>query len=164
MQILCVATVFMCLSHTIGSGLQGIGDVITPSIGVFVGAVIKTVINSALIPIYEINIYGAAISSVICQIIMFLIVYITLYKKIGAKIDLKKNRKNIFSISSNGGNSISCTLYNSKISKKFCSGDTCYNIRNDIIYSICNTIWCNNRRRIKRASERWKTITNIFKS
>ena len=37
------------------------GDVITPSIGVFVGAVIKTVINSALIPIYEINIYGAAI-------------------------------------------------------------------------------------------------------
>ena len=70
-----------------------------------------TAANSVLIPIYNINIYGAAISSVICQVIMFLIVYITLYKKIGAKIDLKKNRKNFLSIYSNGNYSIWCILF-----------------------------------------------------
>ena len=87
------------------------GDVITPSIGVFVGAVIKTVINSVLIPIYNINIYGAAISSVICQVIMFLIVYITLYRKIGARIEFKKNRKNFLSVYSNGNYSIWSILF-----------------------------------------------------
>ena len=101
----------MFKSYNTEVDFKGSGDVITPSIGVFVGAVIKTVINSILIPIYEINIYGAAISSVICQVIMFLIVYITLYKKIGAKIDLKKNRKNFFSIYSNGNYSIWSILF-----------------------------------------------------
>ena len=101
----------MFKSHNTEVDFKVFGDVITPSIGVFVGAVIKTVINSVLIPIYNINIYGAAISSVICQVIMFLIVYITLYKKIGAKIDLKKNRKNSLSIYSNGNYSIWSILF-----------------------------------------------------
>ena len=70
----------MFKSHNTEVDFKVFGDDVTPSIGVFVGAVIKTVINSVLIPIYNINIYGAAISSVICQVIMFLIVYITLYK------------------------------------------------------------------------------------
>mgnify|MGYP000000125808 FL=1 len=101
----------MFKSYNTEVDFKGSGDVITPSIGVFVGAVIKTVINSILIPIYEINIYGAAISSVICQVIMFLIVYITLYRKIGARIEFKKNRKNIFSIYSNGNYSIWSILF-----------------------------------------------------
>ena len=101
----------MFKSYNTEVDFKGFGDVITPSIGVFVGAVIKTVINSVLIPIYNINIYGAAISSVICQVIMFLIVYITLYKKIGAKIDLKKNRKNNTCINSNGNYSIWSILF-----------------------------------------------------
>ena len=54
------------------------------------GAIAKTIVNMTLIPIPDINIYGAAIGSLICQIIFFAIGFVTLIKNIKLELPFKK--------------------------------------------------------------------------
>lgn len=85
-----VSLIFSALSQTMSGTLQGIGKVYVPAIGLLVGCVIKIILNVILIRIPEVNIYGAVISSIVCQIVAFLISFIVMTKYITLKIGLIK--------------------------------------------------------------------------
>ncbi len=90
LSIMAVALVFSALTQTITGALQGIGKVMTPAIAILVGCAFKVALNLILIPIPKINIYGAAISSIVCQAVAFLVNFIVLIRHIPLKITLKK--------------------------------------------------------------------------
>lgn len=95
LQILAVSTIFICLSHTINGGLQGFNDVISPFIAVVVGAISKVVCNILFVPVFGIE--GAAYSSIICQVLAFLVSYIAINKKIHISVGINKLFKQILS-------------------------------------------------------------------
>ncbi len=90
LSIMSVALLFSALTQTITGALQGIGKVFVPAIAILVGCVFKVVLNITLIRIPEINIYGAAISSIVCQFVAFLVNFLVLIKHIPVKITFKK--------------------------------------------------------------------------
>lgn len=90
LSIMAVALVFSALTQTITGALQGIGKVMVPAIAILIGCVFKVILNLVLIPIPEINIYGAAISSIVCQVVAFLVNFMVLIKHIPLKITLTK--------------------------------------------------------------------------
>lgn len=90
LSIMSVALIFSALTQTITGALQGIGKVMVPAVAILIGCVFKVALNLILIPIPEINIYGAAISSIVCQVVAFLVNYIVLIKHIPIKITLSK--------------------------------------------------------------------------
>jgi len=87
LALMAVSLIFSALAQTINGSLQGIGKVFVPALGLLVGCVIKIILNVILIRIPEINIYGAAISSIICQIVAFFISFIIMCRYI--KLDIK---------------------------------------------------------------------------
>lgn len=81
-----IAMIFVALSQTINGGLYGINKPLIPAISLAIGAVIKLVLNLILVSNPNINILGAPISSIICQIIAFIICYKALTKKVKLNI------------------------------------------------------------------------------
>lgn len=71
LQLSSVALIFTALNQTISGSLQGLGKVFVPATGLLLGCIAKVILNIVLIRIPEINIYGAAISSIACQMISF---------------------------------------------------------------------------------------------
>lgn len=90
LSIMSVALVFSALTQTITGALQGIGKVYVPAISILVGCVFKVLLNITLIRIPSVNIYGAAISSIVCQIVAFLINFFVLIRYIPIKLSLNK--------------------------------------------------------------------------
>jgi stage V sporulation protein B len=76
-----------------------------PAIGLFCGAVVKFLLNLILIRIPAINVYGAAISSVACHMVAFLICFTALRRS----IPLKMKRTKYFT------KPILCTLFMSVV-------------------------------------------------
>lgn len=77
-----IAMIFVALSQTINGGLYGINKPLIPAIALAVGACIKLLLNIVLVSNPNINILGAPISSIVCQIIAFIISYKALTRKI----------------------------------------------------------------------------------
>lgn len=90
MQISAVAMVFTALNQTMSGSLQGCGKVYTPAKGLILGCVAKFILNVILIRQPAINIYGAPISSIVCQVIAFSYSFSVLRKQITLKINPKK--------------------------------------------------------------------------
>ena len=90
LAIMAVSMIFSALTQTITGALQGIGKVLVPAMAILVGCVFKVVLNVVLIRIPWINIYGAAISSIVCQLVAFLINFAVLIRHIPAKVSLSK--------------------------------------------------------------------------
>jgi len=88
-QIMSIAMVFVAISHTLQGALFGLGRMYTPAIALLIGSAVKIILNLILIRDPNINIYGAAISTLVCQIISFIIIYKVLKKTIDIKFDLK---------------------------------------------------------------------------
>lgn len=82
-----ISMIFIALNQTINGGLYGLNKTYIPLIAVIVGAVIKLVLNIVLIRNPNIEINGAAISSIIAQAISFLICAIALNKNIKLNIN-----------------------------------------------------------------------------
>lgn len=72
--------IFTILAQTINGILQGFGKVKTPVVALTVGVISKVIANVILMPIEGIYENGAAIGSVICHLISFVIVYAVLTK------------------------------------------------------------------------------------
>lgn len=72
--------IFTILEQTINGILQGFGKVKTPVIALGIGVIAKVIANVVLMPIEGIYENGAAIGSVICHFISFIIVYGALLK------------------------------------------------------------------------------------
>ena len=91
LQIAAVTMVFVGINHTIQGSLFGLGKMYTPALALLIGCVIKIGLNLVLITNPNINIYGAAISSFICQFVVFMIVYITMKRNIKVKFEPMKH-------------------------------------------------------------------------
>lgn len=85
-----VSLIFSALSQTMSGALQGLGKALVPAVSILCGCIIKVILNILLISRPEINIYGAAISSIACQFTAFLISFIVLSKYISLKMSAKK--------------------------------------------------------------------------
>ena len=90
LQISAVSLAFTALNQTLTGVLQGMGVVHVPALALAAGCVVKLILNIALISIRSINIYGAAIGSVFCQITIFIIELYYLSKGITGKIYIRK--------------------------------------------------------------------------
>jgi stage V sporulation protein B len=90
LMIFSIPMIFIALNQTINGGLYGLNKTHVPAIALGVGAIIKFVLNIVLISNPNIEIMGAGISSIVCQIVAFLITFITLRKHI--KLEFKLGR------------------------------------------------------------------------
>lgn len=90
LQISSIAMIFTALNQTISGSLQGLGKVYIPATGLLVGCIIKVILNIILIRIPWVNIYGAAISSVVCQIVSFTICFSVLACQLTLKMSFSK--------------------------------------------------------------------------
>ncbi len=120
MMMLSIAMIFIGYNQTMSGSLQGIGKTLTPMMALLVGAIIKIVLNIALVQNPSINIYGAAISSIICQLITFIILYAVLRKQVDIKMKFSKNVFKPFIISAFMG----VIVYGSYIGMKHITGNT----------------------------------------
>jgi stage V sporulation protein B len=82
--------IFIALTQTIGGALQGMGKVYSAAIALLTGATVKYITNYFLVGNPDINIMGAAYSSIICYFITFIIGYTILTKNI--KLNLSFNK------------------------------------------------------------------------
>lgn len=78
---------FSAITQTNSGSLQGLGKVFVPAIALLAGGVVKLITNLVLVPIPEINIYGAPIGSVLCQAIGCAITFIVVKKNLPMKLD-----------------------------------------------------------------------------
>lgn len=77
---------FSAMSQTIYGSLQGMGKIFVPAFSILCGGIVKLIVNLVLIPVPEINIYGAPVGSVLCQAIAFFISFYFLRKNLSIKI------------------------------------------------------------------------------
>ena len=90
LQLSSITIIFIVLTQTINGALQGLGKVNIPVIAFALGGAIKLILNLILLPINRIGIYGAIISSIISDIFIFAICFITLKKQITTKLYVSK--------------------------------------------------------------------------
>ena len=90
LQLISISVIFSILSQTINGVLQGLGKVIIPAIALGIGVLTKLVLNLILLRIPVLNVYGAAIGSIACHLIAFIIVFNILRKNV--KLDLTFRR------------------------------------------------------------------------
>ena len=86
-----ITMLFISLNYVIEGGLYGFGKVQVPAIALGIGGVVKLVLNILLISNPSINILGAVISSIACQVILFAICMYYLNKEIKLKISFKQH-------------------------------------------------------------------------
>lgn len=89
MQIASISMIFTALTQTMTGGLYGVNQSKIPAIAAGLGAFIKFILNMILISNRNIGIYGAAISSFVYQIIVFLICYAVLNRCVKMHITFK---------------------------------------------------------------------------
>lgn len=94
-KISCLSIIFIVLEQTISGALHGMGKMLSPAIALFIGVIVKLILNCYLVPINpEMFILGgtagAAFSTVICHIIAVTIEFKILKKSINIKFDRKK--------------------------------------------------------------------------
>lgn len=85
-----VALIFIALNQTISGSLQGCGKILAPATGLFIGCVAKFILNITLIRIPSVNIYGAPIGSIVCQVISFAYGFTVLRKSVPIKLSFGK--------------------------------------------------------------------------
>lgn len=90
LQLVSVSLIFAALAQTMTGSLQGMGKVYVPAISLLFGCIAKIILNVTLIRIPSINIYGAAISSIACQVISCGICFAVLVKNCKLKLTFGK--------------------------------------------------------------------------
>ena len=90
LQLIAVSVIFSILDQTINGALQGFGKVMIPAIALGIGCLVKLVLNLVLLPIPQLNVYGAAIGSIACHAVAFTIVFNVLKKYVKLDLPFKK--------------------------------------------------------------------------
>ena len=90
LQLLCIILPFSSLTYVLNGILYGIGRQHIPAIALTIGSVIKLGLNIWLMSIPQINIYGAVISTIIYQAVVFIIETVVVYKSIEVRLDYIK--------------------------------------------------------------------------
>lgn len=89
-QMSAVTMIIVAINHTLQGSLFGLGRMYTPALALFVGAVVKIILNLILISNPKIGMYGAPISSFVCQAIAFIIIFNTLRHSIKINFNVRK--------------------------------------------------------------------------
>lgn len=87
LQISSFTILFSVLSQTTNGALQGLGRIMVPAVSSFIGLIVKLILNIILVQIPGIGVNGAAIGSIVNNVIVFLISYFILSKTI--KLDIR---------------------------------------------------------------------------
>lgn len=90
LQLISASVIFSILNQTINGALQGFGKVMVPAIALGIGCIVKLILNLVLLPIPVLNVYGAAIGSIACHAVAFIIVYCVLKKHVKLDLPFKK--------------------------------------------------------------------------
>ena len=90
LRIAAIGIIFSLLTQTINGVLQGLGENKIPLVVSIVGVVIKVFSNIILIPINGIYEKGAVMGNIFSSITSFIIVYISLKRKINLKLSIIK--------------------------------------------------------------------------
>lgn len=91
LQLTTITMIFVGINYVINGALYGMGKTYVPVIGLFIGGSVKLILNVLLISNPKINIYGATISSIICQLIVLIICFVVMNKHIKLKVEIKKH-------------------------------------------------------------------------
>ena len=91
LQMMSIAMIFNALNQTINGALYGLGLQRVPMVALGIGVISKTIINVILVSNPTINIAGAAVGSIVCQILAFTICFKALNRRLRIKFDLNKN-------------------------------------------------------------------------
>ncbi len=90
-QLSAVSMILVAINHTLQGSLFGLGRMYTPAVALLVGAIVKIALNLVLISNPKIGMYGAPISSFVCQVIAFAIIYITLKRSITIRMNKRRS-------------------------------------------------------------------------
>lgn len=90
LQISSIAIIFTVLAQTINGALQGLGKVMVPAFAFGVGVIVKLISNIVLIPIPSIGVNGAAIGTILCNLIACAIGFSVLKKNMDIKFTFSK--------------------------------------------------------------------------
>ncbi len=90
LQISALTIIFTILDQTINSILQGYGKLRIPAIALGCGVIVKLILNLILVPIPSIGVNGAAIASVACHLVAFMISITALKRTIKLKLGVRR--------------------------------------------------------------------------
>ena len=90
LQISSLTIIFSVLAQTVNGALQGLGRIMIPAISSLIGLLVKLVLNIILIQIPGIGVNGAAIGSIVNNVLVFAISYYILSKTIKLEINALK--------------------------------------------------------------------------
>lgn len=85
-----ITVIFVVITQTLNGALQGLGKVSVPMVATSIGLVIKIILNVILISIPELGINGAAISSIVNNVVVCIIEFIVLKKLINIEFKFSK--------------------------------------------------------------------------
>jgi len=91
LKYLALSLPFIIITQTTTSILQSVGCYILPVINLFFGCVIKILLTLILVPMSDVNIYGAVIASVCAYVMVAFLNIITMRIKLGTKLKLYEN-------------------------------------------------------------------------
>ncbi|MBE5819749.1 MAG: polysaccharide biosynthesis protein [Clostridiales bacterium] len=90
LQLSTITMICVSINYVINGGLYGLGKIHVPVIALAIGGILKLILNLVLISNPNINIYGATISSNVCQIIAVTICAWYLNKHIKLNVNIVK--------------------------------------------------------------------------
>lgn len=91
LKFLSISIPFIIITQTTTSVLQGVGAYILPVINLFIGCVVKVVLTIVLVPMPNMNIYGAVIASIGAYVVASVLNIITMKIKIKNKFNAYDN-------------------------------------------------------------------------
>lgn len=90
LKYLSISIPFIIITQTTTSIMQGIGHYIRPIVNLFIGCIVKVILTFILVPIPNINIYGAVIASISAYIVSTFLNLISLRMKLKLRINIYK--------------------------------------------------------------------------
>ena len=91
LKYLSISVPFIILTQTTTSIMQGIGHYIRPIINLFIGCIVKVILTFILVPMPEINIYGAVIASISAYLVATILNLISLRKRLKLRLNIYKS-------------------------------------------------------------------------
>lgn len=88
LKYLSISVPFIIITQTTTSIMQGIGHYIRPIINLFIGCIVKVILTFILVPMPEINIYGAVIASISAYLVATILNLISLRGKLKLKLNV----------------------------------------------------------------------------
>ena len=91
LKYLSISVPFIVITQTTTSIMQGIGHYIRPIINLFLGCIVKIILTFILVPIPEINIYGAVIASISAYLVAAILNLISLRSRLKLRLNIYKS-------------------------------------------------------------------------